>query len=110
MFRRGNHIAADYLKAVGDLCLLHGVGADRTAGEYQVPFLWTGNSVADLDMRGARAVPMTVMWAEIFPISLNELATDVVLSFMQFRLYKADWVGNDMAELYREGISQGLLP
>jgi 3-oxoadipate enol-lactonase len=110
-FVRGIHIAADYLKGDGDLIVfIHGVGADRTAWKYQLPFFHDkGYSVAALDMRGSGDSDARDKNNILLPISLHEFALDVDAVIHELGYDKAHWVGNSMGGvIILEALSQGL--
>src|SRR2546423_14730021 len=93
---RGIHIAADYLKGNGDLIVfLHGVGADRTAWKYQLPFFHQkGYSVAALDMRGSGDSDARDKSGKLLPISLAEFALDADAVIRELGYKSSHWVGN----------------
>jgi len=108
---RGIHIAADHLKSDGDLiAFIHGVGADRTAWKYQLPFFHEqGYSVAALDMRGSGDSDARDAIGKPLPISLKEFAQDVDAVIHQLGYKNAHWIGNSMGGvIILEALSQKL--
>ena len=111
IFIRGINIAADYLIGTGDLIVfIHGVGADRTAWKYQLPFFHEqGYSIAALDMRGSGDSDARDKNGDLLPISLHEFALDVDAVIYELGYSKAHWVGNSMGGvIILEALSQGL--
>lgn len=111
IFVRGINIAADYLKGDGDLIVfIHGVGADRTAWKYQLPFFHdNGYSVIALDMRGSGDSDARDTDGKLLPISLREFALDVDVVIRELGYDKAHWVGNSMGGvIILEALSQDL--
>ena len=111
IFVRGINIAADFLKADGDLIVfIHGVGADRTAWKYQLPFFHEqGFSVAALDMRGSGDSDARDKDGKLLPISIPEFALDVDAVIHELGYEKAHWVGNSMGGvIILEALNQGL--
>src|SRR5437764_7493132 len=107
---RGINIATDFLKADGELIVfLHGVGADRTAWKYQLPFFHEhGYSVLSIDMRGSGDSDARDENGKLLPISLNEFAHDVESVIHAAGYPKAHWVGNSMGGvIILEAISKG---
>ena len=98
IFVRGIHIAAETLRSDGELIVfIHGVGADRTAWKYQLPFFHEkGYSVAALDMRGSGDSDVRDMNGKLLPISIHEFALDVDAAIHALGYEKAHWVGNSM--------------
>src|SRR5437870_2937572 len=108
---RDIHIAADYLKGDGDLIVfIHGVGADRMAWKYQLPFFHEkGYSVAALDMRGSGDSDARDKDGDLLPISLHEFALDVDAVIHALGYNKAHWVGNSMGGvIILEALQSGL--
>jgi 3-oxoadipate enol-lactonase len=111
IFVRGINIAADYLKGNGDLIvLIHGVGADRTAWKYQLPFFHEkGYSIAALDMRGSGDSDARDNNGKLLPISIHEFALDVDAVIHELGYGKAHWVGNSMGGvIILEALNQDL--
>jgi 3-oxoadipate enol-lactonase len=107
---RGINIATDFLKGEGDLIVfLHGVGADRTAWKYQLPFFQDkGYSVLAIDMRGSGDSDARDEYGTLLPISLNEFAHDVDGVIHAAGYSKAHWVGNSMGGvIILEALSKG---
>jgi 3-oxoadipate enol-lactonase len=108
---RNIHIASDTLRNSGELIVfIHGVGADRTAWKYQLPFFHErGYSVAALDMRGSGDSDARDKSGNLLPISLREFALDVDAVIQALGYKKAHWVGNSMGGvIILDAISQGL--
>ncbi len=108
---RGITIAADFLKGTGDLVVfIHGVGADRTAWKYQLPFFHEqGYSVIALDMRGSGDSDARDKDGNLLPISLKEFALDIDAVIHSLGYEKAHWIGNSMGGvIILEALSQGL--
>ncbi|MDP4220662.1 MAG: alpha/beta fold hydrolase [Bacteroidota bacterium] len=109
---RNIHIASDQLLSNGELIVfIHGVGADRTAWKYQLPFFHSkGYSVAALDMRGSGDSDARDDHGNLLPISLHEFALDVDAVIGELGYKKAHWVGNSMGGvIILEALSQHLL-
>jgi len=108
---RGIHIAADYRKGSGDLIVfIHGVGADRTAWKYQLPFFHAkGYAVAALDMRGSGDSDARDKNGNLLPSSLKEFAADTDAIIQELGYKKAHWAGNSMGGvIILEALSQKL--
>ena len=106
---RGIHIAADFLKGSGDLIVfIHGVGADRTAWKYQLPFFHSkGYSVAALDMRGSGDSDARDEKGNLLVTSLDEFAEDIDSVIHALGYQSAHWVGNSMGGvIILEALSQ----
>lgn len=95
---RGIHIAGDILRNAGELIVfIHGVGADRTAWKYQLPYFYEkGYSVAALDMRGSGDSDARDSNKNLLPNTLEEFAKDVDAVIKELGYRKAHWVGNSM--------------
>lgn len=95
---RGIHIAADIRHSGGKLIVfIHGVGADRTAWKYQLPYFHRlGYTVAALDMRGTGDSDVRDAHDSLLKIDRTEFAldTDAVIKSLGFT--KAHWVGNSL--------------
>jgi len=108
---RGINIAADVLRNEGELIVfIHGVGADRTAWKYQLPFFHEkGYSVVALDMRGSGDSDARDKDGNLLPISIREFALDVDVVIHELGYKKAHWVGNSKGGvIILDALSQGL--
>src|SRR5689334_1520724 len=95
---RNIHIAGDIISGSNELIIfIHGVGADRTAWKYQLPFFSEqGYAVAALDMRGSGDSDSRDNNGNLLPISLTEFAFDVDAVIKALGFERAHWVGNSM--------------
>ncbi|MEP7235619.1 MAG: alpha/beta hydrolase [Ignavibacteriota bacterium] len=107
---RGITIAADFLKASGEIIVfIHGVGADRTAWKEQLSFFHgKGFSVAALDMRGSGDSEARDGSGKLLPISIEEFTMDVDAVIHELGYERAHWVGNSMGGIIAlEALSKG---